>query len=46
MSGEIIEADHHNEDHDCHCDLGRHHVRPEDDTNGMKPSLSQKTGLS
>lgn len=26
MSGEIIEADHHHQDHGGHGDLGRHHV--------------------
>lgn len=26
MSGEIIEADHHNEDHNCHCELGGNQV--------------------
>lgn len=28
MSREIIEAGHHDEDHKCHCELGRHQVRP------------------
>lgn len=28
MSGKIIEADHHNEDHNCHCELGWHQIRP------------------
>lgn len=28
MSGEVIEADHHDEDHNCHCELGRHQVGP------------------
>lgn len=33
MSGEVIEADHHNEYHNCHCELGGNHVRARKKTN-------------
>lgn len=40
VSGEIIEADHHDEDHNCHCELGGHLVRPAKENICLLPLIS------